>query len=137
MSSTQKPRQDNQHNKRKNSILKFALLALIGIGATSFAAQQAMSAKLSAHLDNPGLKPKPVTGTVLKTLEQFSFSSNTGQQYHIDDPSNIIDSIAKQRGIKDSFYKLDNVCIKGVVSKVGSYGHMGYFERQIIVTGKC
>ena len=137
MSGTQRTRQDNQNNKRKNSILKFALLALIGIGATSFAAQQAMSAKLSAQLDNPGLKPKPVTGTVLKTLEQFSFSSSAGQQYHIDDPSNIIDSIAKQRGFKDSFYKLDNVCIKGVISKVGSYGHMGYFERQIIVTGKC
>lgn len=137
MSDTRINSQDNKDTKHKNSTLKLALIALIGIGVTSFAAQQAMSAKLSANLNNPGLKPKPVTGTVLKTLEQFSFSSHAGQQYHIDDPSNIIDSIAKQRGIKDSFYKLDNVCIKGVVSKVGSYGHMGYFERQIIVTGRC
>lgn len=122
-------------SNRKSS-LKFVLIALIGVGVTGFAAQQAMSAKLSANLDNPGLRPKPMTGTVYKTLEQFSFSSTDGNQYHVDDPSNIIDGIAKQRGIEQSLYELEDVCIKGVISKVGNYGHMGRFERQIIVTDK-
>ena len=114
---------------------KLALIALVGIGATWFATQKNLAEVLAPNANVDSLRPQPMNGHVLKTLEQFSFSSDEGGQFHISDPNNLLDGIAKQRGIDSTLYELSDVSIKGVVSKVGNYGHMGRFERQIIVTG--
>lgn len=116
---------------------KLALIALIGVGATWFATQKNLAEVLAPNANVDSLRPQPMKGRVLKTLEQFSFSSDEGRQFHISDPNNLLDGIAKQRGIDATLYELSDVCIKGVVSKVGNYGHMGRFERQIIITGLC
>jgi len=114
---------------------KLALIALVGVGATWFATQKNLAEVLAPKANVDSLRPQLMNGRVLKTLEQFSFSSDEGGQFHISDPNNLLDSIAKQRGIDSTLYELPEVSIKGVVSKVGNYGHMGRFERQIIVTG--
>lgn len=114
---------------------KLALIALVGVGATWFATQKNLAEVLAPNANVDSLRPQLMNGHILKTLEQFSFSSDEGGQFHISDPNNLLDSIAKQRGIDSTLYELSDVCIKGVVSKFGNYGHMGRFERQIIVTG--
>ena len=114
---------------------KLALIALVGVGATWFATQKNLAEVLAPDANVDSLRPQSMNGHVLKTLEQFSFSSDEGGQFHISDPNNLLDGIAKQRGIESTLYELSNVSINGVVSKVGNYGHMGRFERQIIVTG--
>lgn len=128
-------------SNKKNSITspktaaKLALIALVGVGATWFATQKNLAEVLAPNANVDSLQPQSMNGHVLKTLEQFSFSSEEGGQFHISDPNNLLDGIAKQRGIDSTLYELPEVSIKGVVSKVGNYGHMGRFERQIIVTG--
>lgn len=114
---------------------KLALIALVGIGATWFATQKNLAEVLAPNANVESLRPQAMNGHVIKTLEQFSFSSDEGGQFHISDPNNLLDGIAKQRHIDSTLYELSDVYIKGVVSKVGNYGHMGRFERQIIVTG--
>lgn len=114
---------------------KLALLALIGAGATWLATQKNLAEVLAPNANVDSLRPQQMRGQVIKTLEQFSFSSEEGGQYHISDANNLIDNLAKQRGIDATLYELSDVSIKGVISKVGNYGHMGRFERQIIVTG--
>ena len=86
------------------------------------------------NMNLSNLKPQTRTGTVNKTLEQFSFTDSHGEQYHINDPSQLIDIFAKKQGIDSRFYNLDNVQITGVVSEEGSYGHMGFAKYQLNVT---
>ena len=116
---------------------KIALLALFGLGASWFMAQQAFTAKLPAVDNDTGLQVRSVTGTVIKTLEQFSLTTNEGGQYHVFDPNNLIDGFAKKRGIKGDLYEMNDVCLKGVISPVGNYGHLGRYERQIVITHIC
>ena len=131
-------------NNNRQGAAKIALITLFGLGATWFAAQQALTSRFSSEtgpngldsLDIKGLKPQLVSGHVVKTLEQFSLTTQEGGQYHVADPNHIIDSIAKQRGIQGDLYDMNDVRIKGVISQVGNYGHLGRYERQIIVTGK-
>lgn len=125
----------NTHITTPKTAAKLALIALIGAGATWLATQKNLAEVLAPNANVDSLRPQQMRGQVIKTLEQFSFSSEEGGQYHIFDPNYLIDKLAKQRGIDSTLYELSDVSIKGVISKVGNYGHMGRFERQIIVTG--
>lgn len=125
----------NTHITTPKTAAKLALIALIGAGATWLATQKNLAEVLAPNANVDSLRPQQMRGQVIKTLEQFSFSSEEGGQYHIFDPNHLIDKLAKQRGIDSTLYELSDVSIKGVISKVGNYGHMGRFERQIIVTG--
>ena len=79
------------------------------------------------------LKPQEMKGTVVYTFEEFSFTNEAGVGYHVFDPNDVLASMAKDRGVFDTHYTLNRVRIKGIVSGVGNYGHMGRFERQLTV----
>lgn len=120
-------------NNNRQGAAKIALIALFGLGATWFAAQQALTSRFSSEngsndldtLDIKGLKPQLFSGHVVKTLEQFSLTSRAGITYHLNDPNNLINKVAKRRGVTQNLYELDDIKLKGIVSPVGNYGHMG------------
>ena len=132
-------------NNNRQGAAKIALIALFGLGATWFAAQQALTSRFSSEngsndldtFDIKRLKPQLFSGHVVKTLEQFSLTTNEGGQYHVFDPNSLIDGLAKKRGIKGDLYEMNDVCLKGVISPVGNYGHLGRYERQIVITHIC
>lgn len=122
---------------RPKVIAKVALISLIGAGVALLANAKNNSEKLADKHDIKTLQPKIIRGAVNKSLEIFSLTTQQGQQYHIYDPELTIDGLAKQRGIYSHYYQMDRVCIKAIVSDVGSYGHLGQFERQLTVVGRC
>ncbi|WP_230659062.1 hypothetical protein [Psychrobacter sp. I-STPA10] len=122
---------------RSKTVAKVALISLIGTGVALLANAKNISAKLADEHNVKTLQPQTIKGAVNKTVEVFSLMTPQGQQYHVYDPESIIDELAKQRGIYSHYYQMDRVCIKGLISKVGSYGHLGQFERQLTVTGRC
>lgn len=128
------PKTQSHNQQRQKTTVTIALIALIGAGATWLMSQKALSDTIMPQVGESGLKPLPYEGTVVKTLEQFSLTSRDGITYHLNDPNNLINKVAKRRGVTQNLYQLDNIKLKGIVSPVGNYGHMGRWERQITVT---
>lgn len=122
---------------RQKTVARFMLLSLIGGGVALLANAKNISEKLANDNNLQTLKPLVVKGQVNKTLEIFSLTTSQGGRYHIYDPEAIIDGLAKQRGIHSGYYEIDRICVKGLVSQVGNYGHLGQFERQLTVVGRC
>lgn len=118
----------------KNTFTKLALISLVALGAAWLVNQKGFSETLAPQVGEDSLKPKSFQGSVVKTLEQFSLTAKEGGEYHIFDPNNLLNDVAKKRGIKGDLYEMKEVCIKGIVSPVGNYGHLGRYERQITVT---
>ncbi len=135
LSKTRKRRAQKQPQKRPQAFAKLALISLIGAGIALLANSKAVSDSLADKAQQDQLQPQLLVGSVSKTLEQFSFTTTQGVQYHVNDPSNIVDKLAKQRGIHQPLYTLERVRLKGLISQPGNYGHMGYYERQLTVTG--
>lgn len=126
------------HTQNRSKIVaKVALISLIGAGMALLANAKNISAKLAGEHNLQTLQPQIIKGAVNKTVEVFSLTTPQGQQYHVYDPESIIDGLAKQRGIYSHYYQMDRVCIKGLISQVGNYGHLGQFERQLTIVGRC
>lgn len=81
------------------------------------------------------IRPQDYTGLVHKSLENFTFTT-PAMTYHIADPSNLIDKIAKEQGIATPFYDLET-CVRGVLSPKGQYGHLGHLDYQLNIVGRC
>ena len=120
---------------RKAALTKLFLITAVGVGLSLISSAKLAATGLADKKDSGSIKPQILAGKVTKSLEQFSFTTEQGVQYHVADPSNILDDLAKKRGIVDSFYTLNRVRVKAVISKAGNYGHMGYYERQLTIVG--
>ena len=123
--------------EHQKTVVKVVLISVIGIGMALLANAKNLSEKVANEHNLKTIQPQIVKGKVHKTLEIFSLATPEGGQYYVYDPEAIIDGLAKQRGVYSSYYQLDRVCIKGLVSQVGNYGHLGQFERQLTVVGHC
>ncbi|WP_296402191.1 hypothetical protein [Psychrobacter sp.] len=120
---------------RRGTLTKLFVISAIGIGLSFFSNSKLVANAMADKVGQDSLKPQVIVGSVHKSLEQFSLTSEQGMQYHISDPSNILDDLAKKRGVVDSFYTLNRVRVKAIISKAGNYGHMGFYERQINIVG--
>lgn len=123
------------HSNPKAGWTKLLLISVVGVGFALLSTSKLVASSLADKTDNESFKSQVLVGSVKKKLQQFSFVTEQGVQYHIADPSNILDDLAKKRGITDPFYQLNRVRVKVLISKVGNYGHMGYYERQITILG--
>lgn len=81
------------------------------------------------------VKPQSYTGMVHKSLEIYTFTT-AAMTYHVSDPSQFIDEIAKEQGITSAFYDL-KTCVRGVLSPKGQYGNLGHLDYQLNVVGRC
>lgn len=81
------------------------------------------------------IKPQNYIGLVHKSLETFTFTT-AAMTYHVADPSNYLDEIAKQQGIESPFYDLET-CVQGILSPKGQYGHLGHLDYQLNIVGRC
>lgn len=126
---------DNKNPYRKSALTKLFLISAVGVGLSLISSAKLASSTVAHKAGQDAITPKVLVGKVTKGLEQFSFTSEQGVQYHISDPSHILDDLAKKRGVVDNFYTLNRVRVKAVISKAGNYGHMGYYERQISIVG--
>ncbi|WP_028858635.1 hypothetical protein [Psychrobacter phenylpyruvicus] len=134
--TTQKAFSSNNSNPyRKTALTKLFLITAVGVGLSLISSAKLAATGLADKEDPGSFKPQVLAGKVTKNLEQFSLTTEQGVQYHVADPSNILDDLAKKRGVVGSFYTLNRVRVKAVISKPGNYGHMGYYERQITVVG--
>lgn len=114
---------------------KVILFSFIAGGVALFMGNQATADSTMKLLNKSNINTEVVTGNVTKTLEQFSLTTEQGTQYHVYDPDAILDKLAQQRINQDGLYELDNVKVKAIVSDVGNYGHMGYYQHQITIIG--
>lgn len=130
-----KPQSVSKNPYRKAALTKLFLISAVGAAIGLLSASPLLAGYAADKADQDSIEPQVLVGSVKKSLEQFSFTTEQGAQYHIDDPSHILDGLAKSRGIIDSYYNLNRVHVKAVISKVGNYGHMGYYERQIVIVG--
>ena len=122
---------------RSKIVAKVALISLIGAGVALLANAKNISEKLLKESDCKTQQPQTVKGAITKSVEIFSLTTPQGQRYHIYDPESIIDGLAKQRGIYSNYYQMDRVCIQGLISQVGNYGHLGQFDRQLTIVSRC
>ena len=129
------PTSNDKNPYRKAALTKLFLITAVGVGLSLITSAKLAATGLVDKKNPQSIKPQVMVGKVIKSLEQFSFTSEQGVQYHVADPSNILDDLAKKRGIVDSFYTLNRVRVKVLISKAGNYGHMGYYERQITIVG--
>lgn len=120
---------------RKSALTKLFLISAVGVGLSLITSAKLVATNLADKAGQDSVQPQVLVGSVNKSLEQFSFTTEQGVQYHISDPSNIIDDLAKKRGVIHPFYELHRVRVKALISKAGNYGHMGHYERQITVVG--
>jgi len=120
---------------RKSALTKLFLISAVGVGLSLITSAKLVATNLADKAGQDSVQPQVLVGSVNKSLEQFSFTTEQGVQYHISDPSNIIDDLAKKRGVIHPFYELHRVRVKALISKSGNYGHMGHYERQITVVG--
>lgn len=120
---------------RRSALTKLFLISAVGVGLSLISSAKLAATNLADKKDQGSIKPQVLAGKVTKSLEQFSFTTEQGVQYHIADPSHILDDLAKKRGVVDGFYTLNRVRVKALISKVGNYGHMGYYERQVTIVG--
>ena len=120
---------------RKSALTKLFLISAVGVGLSLITSAKLVAINLADKAGQDSVQPQVLIGSVNKSLEQFSFTTEQGVQYHISDPSNIIDDLAKKRGVIHPFYELHRVRVKALISKAGNYGHMGHYERQITVVG--
>lgn len=123
---------------------KRSFLAMVVTGGTAWLLAKANSQALR---DTPvasvaekvkslaDVKPQNYTGVVHKSLEIFTFTTSA-MTYHVSDPSQFIDEIAKEQGITSPFYDLET-CVRGVLSPKGQYGHLGHLDYQLNVVGRC
>lgn len=123
---------------------KRSFLALMVTGGTAWLLAKANSQALR---DTPvasvadkvkslaDVKPQSYTGVVHKSLEIYTFTT-PAMTYHIADPSQFIDEIAKEQGITSPFYDIET-CVRGVLSPKGHYGHLGHLDYQLNVVGRC
>lgn len=81
------------------------------------------------------ITPQSYTGLVHKSLEIFTFTT-PAMTYHVADPSNLLDELAKEQGITTPFYDIDT-CVRGVLSEKGQYGHLGHLDYQLNIVGRC
>lgn len=125
----------NPNHNRKAAFTKLFLISAVGATIGLFSTSSLLAGYTADKTGYDSIKPQLLVGSVKKSLEQFSFTTEQGGQYHIDDPNHILDELARNRGVVDSFYELNKVQVKAVISKAGSYGHMGYYERQIVIVG--
>lgn len=95
--------------------------------------QKEATENVKSHI--PNIAPQNYTGMVHKSLEIFTFTT-PAMTYHIADPSNLIDDIAKEQGINAPFYDLET-CVRGVLSPKGQYGHLGHLDYQLNIVGRC
>ena len=120
---------------RRSALTKLFLISAVGVGLSLISSAKLAATNLADKKKQDSIKPQILAGKVTKRLEQFSFTTEQGVQYHIADPSHILDDLAKKRGVVDGFYTLNRVRVKALISKVGNYGHMGYYERQVTIVG--
>ncbi|SJM37608.1 hypothetical protein A1019T_01587 [Psychrobacter pasteurii] len=120
---------------RRSALTKLFLISAVGVGLSLISSAKLAATNLADKKNQDSIKPQILAGKVTKSLEQFSFTTEQGVQYHIADPSHILDDLAKKRGVVDGFYTLNRVRVKALISKVGNYGHMGYYERQVTIVG--
>lgn len=122
---------------------KRSFLAMVVAGGATWLLAKANSQALRKEDTNrndgvknyiPEIKPQDYTGLVHKSLEIFTFTT-PAMTYHIADPSDIIDDIAKEQGITTPFYDLDT-CVRGVLSPKGQYGHLGHLDYQLNIVGR-
>ena len=134
--STESKQQSASKNPyRKAALTKLLVISAVGATIGLFSASSLLASYAADKTGQDSIKPQLLVGSVKKSLEQFSFTTEQGVQYHIDDPNHILDRLARDRGTVGSYYELNRVRVKAVISKVGNYGHMGYYELQIIIVG--
>lgn len=131
--SNQQSVSKNPH--RKAALTKLFLISVVGATIGLFSTSSLLASYAAGKTGQDSIKPQVLAGKVTKSLEQFSFTTEQGVQYHVADPSNILDDLAKKRGVLGNFYTLNRVRVKAVISKPGNYGHMGYYERQLTIVG--
>ena len=101
---------------RRSALTKLFLISAVGVGLSLISSAKLAATNLADKKNQDSIKPQVLAGKVTKSLEQFSFTTEQGVQYHIVDPSHILDDLAKKRGVVDSFYTLNRVRVKALIS---------------------
>ena len=101
--STQNSTSSGNHTNPywKAALTKLFLITAVGVGLSLITSAKLAATGLVDRKNPQSIKPQVMVGKVTKSLEQFSFTSEQGVQYHVADPSNILDDLAKKRGIVD------------------------------------